>query len=48
MVPHSWILECLKIFGITEEIRKVFEKSMKTWRVELTNESTVLGIVQIR
>ena len=30
MVPHSWILECLKIYGINEQIRKLLEESMKT------------------
>ena len=31
MVPHSWILECLKALGIDEGIRKLLENSMKKW-----------------
>ena len=33
MVPHSWILECLKLFGAAENIRSVLENSMKSWRM---------------
>ena len=32
MVPHSWIINCLKI---SDEVINFIEKSMKTWRVEL-------------
>ena len=31
MVLHSWILECLKMFGINEEVRKLIKVSMKNW-----------------
>jgi len=36
MIPHSWITECLEMFGVNENIRKLLGNSMKTWRVELT------------
>ena len=45
--PHSWILECLKDLGVDEEIRRLLEKTMKSWRVKLTCEQEVLGEVKI-
>ena len=47
MVPHSWIVECLKSIGVNEEIIVFMKESMKSWRVELTSSSDVLGEVQI-
>ena len=48
LIPHVWILECLKCFGISEEICKLLEKSMKSWCMELTYGKNVLGNVNIR
>ena len=48
LIPHSWILECLMCFGISEEICNLLEKSMKSWCVELTCGENVLGQVNIR
>ena len=28
-VPHSWILECLDMLGIADNVRSFLEKSMK-------------------
>ena len=36
MVPHSWIIECLKLYNISENIVKFIEGSMPKWRTELT------------
>ena len=36
MVPQSWIINCLKKEKISDEIINFIEKTMKTWRVELT------------
>ena len=47
MVPHSWIVECLKSIGINEEIIVFMKECMKSWRVELTSGNDVLGEVQI-
>ena len=47
MLPHSWILECLKDLGVNEEIRRLLEETMKSWRVELTCAQEVLGEVKI-
>ena len=36
MVPQSWILHCLKMYKISHEVINFIEKTMQTWRVELT------------
>ena len=36
MVPKSWIIHCLKIYKISHEVINFIEKTMQTWRVELT------------
>ena len=36
MVPQSWILHCLKMYKIPNQIIQFIEKTMPTWRVELT------------
>ena len=36
MVPHSWIINCLKMYKISDEVINFIDKTMKTWRVELT------------
>ena len=35
MVPHSWIKECLDLFGVAENIRALLVNSMEKWRVML-------------
>ena len=36
MVPQSWIINYLKMYKISHEVINFTEKTMKTWRVELT------------
>ena len=36
MVPQSWIIHRLKMYKISHEVINVIEKTMQTWRVELT------------
>ena len=36
MVPQSWIINCLKMFKIADEVIDFIEKTIKTMRVELT------------
>ena len=36
MVPQSWIINCLKMYKISDKFINFVEKTMKTWRVELT------------
>ena len=48
MIPHSWILECIKMFGIAKNVGNFLEKSMEKWRVELTSSGQSLGQVNIK
>ena len=41
MVPHSWIKQCMEWFGVADNVKRTLEKSMKTWRVELTSGGAV-------
>ena len=36
MVPHSWIINSLKMYKISDEVINFIDKTMKTWRDELT------------
>ena len=47
MVPHTWILQCLKIIKVTDNTRNVTKKSMKNWHVELTSGEETLDQVKI-
>ena len=31
MVLHSWIKECLKLFGVADNIKTLFVNSMEKW-----------------
>ena len=35
MVPHSWIIECLDLFGVAENIKSLLVNSMEKWKVML-------------
>ena len=48
MVPHSWIVECLEMFGIAENVKKFLIDSMKTWKTELISSGERLGVIHIR
>ena len=47
MVPHSWIIECLDLFGIAENIKSLLGNSMEKWKVMLCSGHTELGEVEI-
>ena len=36
VVPQSWIINCFKMYKISDEIINFIEKTMKTWKVGLT------------
>ena len=36
IVPQSWMINCLKMYKISHEVINFIEKTMKTWRMELT------------
>ena len=47
-VPHSWIKECIEMFGIAENVRKFLEKNMEQWKLSLTSNWEDLGDVKVR
>ena len=42
MVPHSWIIECLDLFGV------LLVNSMERWKVILYSGNSELGKVEIK
>ena len=46
-VPHSWILECLDMLGIADNVRSFLEKSMKKWKLLLTSNRSDLCEVNV-
>ena len=48
MVPHSWILECLRMFKVAENVSCLVSKSMKAWKVEISCGRETLAGVNIR
>ena len=36
LVLQNWIVNCFKMYKISDEVITFIEKTMKTWRVELT------------
>ena len=36
MIPQSCIINCLNMYKILHEVMKFIEKTMKTWKMELT------------
>ena len=35
MLPHSWIKECLDLFGIAPNIKRLLSNSMEAWKTDL-------------
>ena len=48
MVPHHWMIEAIKMVGITNNIMNLFESSKEKWRTELITCKETLGEVDIR
>ena len=48
MVPPSWIINCLKMYKISNEVINFIEKTMKTRRVELTAGGRSLAEAKIQ
>ena len=46
--PQSWIIYCRKMYKLSNEIIKFIEKTMETWRVELTARGKSLAKVKIQ
>ena len=48
MVPHSWIIECLDLFGVAENIKSLLVNSMEKWKLMLCSGNSELGEVEIK
>ena len=48
MVPHSWILEIVEMFGVAENVGGLLKSSMESWRTQLMGGGDVLGTVDIK
>ena len=48
MVPHSWIIECLNLFGVAENIKSLLVNSMEKRKVMLCSGNSELGEVEIK
>ena len=48
MVPHSWMINSLKMYKISDEVINFIDKTMKSWRVELTTGRRRLAEAKIQ
>ena len=48
MIPQSWIINCLEMYKISHEVINLIEKTMKTWKVELTTGGKSLAKAKIQ
>ena len=48
MISHSWISECIEVFGVAENTKKFLENSMNDWKLELTYNGVYLLNLEIR
>ena len=48
MVPYSWILECMRLYGVSDSATNFLKRSMSKWMVQLTSCGEILGTVNIR
>ena len=47
-LPHSWIVNCLEIVGVSGNIRQFLRVAMASWKTVLTVNGQVLDYVRIR
>ena len=48
MLPHLWIIECLDLFGVAENVKGLLVNSVEKWKVMLCSGSSELGEVEIK
>ena len=48
MIPHSWIIECLDLLGVVENIKSLLVNCIKKWKVMLCSANYELGEVEIQ
>ena len=47
-VPHSWINECMEMFGIVENVRNFLGRSMEHWKLSLTSNGEAFGEIDVK
>ena len=45
MIPHSWIIESLKVANVADNIVNFIERSMKSWKINLPSSREFLAKV---
>ena len=48
MIPHSWLIECLQIYGAEENTINFLRNTMANWKTVLTSSGVRLAEVNIR
>lgn len=48
MIPHTWLIECLKIYGAEENTISFLKNTMRNWNTILTSTGVRLAEVNIR
>ena len=48
MIPNSWLIECLEIYGAEENTIRFLKNTMPNWMAVLTSSGTRLAEVNIR
>ena len=46
MAPHSWIIECLDLLEVAENIKSLLVNSMEKWKVMLCSGNSEVGVVE--
>ena len=47
-VLHSWINECMELFGNADNVRNFLEKSMEQWKLSLASNGKDLGEIDVK
>ena len=48
MIPHTWLIECLRIYGAEDKTVSFLKNTMPNWKTELTSSGEKLAKVNIR
>ena len=48
MVPHSWIIDCLSMFKIANNVENLLKYAMSLQKVKLTSSNQNFGNVEIK
>ena len=48
MVPYLWIIECLDLFIVAENIKSLLVNSMEKWKVMLCSGNPELGEIKVK